>query len=84
MHFDDCPSFGPNPDFSKECDCKFRFRVVQVKLDGTLFEWGLSTAGDGGRLAQNAANHPETQAVHVRDRLDGGLHYEIKMKPKAS
>lgn len=76
MHYKDCPSRVSKRE--AQCNCHFRYEVVQVTLDGTEMPWGLHTKSDGGALSRGASLHPETRTVMVFDRVDGRVSREIR------
>lgn len=45
-----------------------RYRVVQVKADGTTQVWGWTNELDGGTLAKAVQLHPDTVICRVEEK----------------
>lgn len=69
-------------DHPDACSCRFcdwmknrigdgrgkRYRVVQVKNDGTKQVWGWTNELDGGSLAKAVQMHPDTAICRVEEK----------------
>ncbi|HLO41659.1 MAG TPA: hypothetical protein VK176_11605 [Phycisphaerales bacterium] len=49
-----------------------RYRVVQVKCDGTSMVWGWTNEPDGGSLAKSVQLHPNTAICRVEEKTPEG------------